>query len=287
MKTMAELSRLFPVWLCDVWGVLHNGRRVYDDAAAVLHQHREAGGCVILITNAPRPSRVIVPQLRAFDVPDTAWDAIVSSGDVTRDLVARRNGARVHHLGPAEDAALLEDLPVEFTSLDEAECVLVTGLLRDGRNGEPAETPQDYVPVLEKMKSRQLDMICANPDKVVGIGGVLYPCAGAIADIYEDMGGHVEMAGKPFAPIYDLSLRLAGEHTSHPVSKDTALAIGDGLPTDIEGARRNGISALFISHGIHAADFDGLDPDQEREAMQQRLPGLRLMGVAPALVWTQ
>jgi HAD superfamily hydrolase (TIGR01459 family) len=280
-----DLSAAYPVWLCDVWGVVHDGRRVYPAAAEALARHREDGGCVVLITNAPRPSHVIVPQLQRFGVSDDAYDAVVSSGDVTRELVRRRAGSNLFHLGPDEDTSLLEGLPVNWTALDEADAVLCTGLNKDGRDGGKAETPDDYRPMLSQMQKRNLPFICANPDRVVGVGGRLYPCAGALADVYTELGGPVEMAGKPYAPIYQVSLERAADIMKRDIERSQVLAIGDGLPTDIEGARANKLAVHFITGGIHADDHRGADAQAIAGEMTATMPGLQVAGVAAGLVW--
>lgn len=280
-----ELSARYPVWLCDLWGVVHDGRTVFADAADALIRHRSAGGCVVLITNAPRPRHAILPQMQRFGVPGDAWDDLVSSGDVTRELVKRRAGSNVFHLGPAEDAAVLEGLPVNWTKLEDADAVLCTGLNRDGRDGGHAEAPEDYRAMFTGLAARGLPFICANPDRVVGVGGKLYPCAGALADIYEEVGGQVEMAGKPYAPIYEVALERARTVRGSIIAADDVLAIGDGLPTDVEGARANNFPIHFITGGIHAADHEGVDARSIGSGLMLQMPGLRVAGVAAGLVW--
>lgn len=276
---------LCPVWLCDVWGVVHDGRRAHEEACAALRRHREGGGCVVLITNAPRPASVVVPQMRSFGVPDDCFDATVTSGDVTRELLMRWSGGNVFWIGPEEDHSLIDGLPVNFTSLDEAEAVLVTGLRHDGRNGQLVERPGDYVEELTDLARRKLPMVCANPDRVVGVGGKLYPCAGSLADIYEELGGTVEMAGKPYSPIYDVALAHAARVLGRDIARHEVLAIGDGLPTDVQGARANGIPVHFITGGIHAAEHDGTELADIAAGLEANMPGLSVAGVAPSLVW--
>ncbi len=281
----SRLSSLYKVWLCDVWGVLHDGKTVFPKAAEALAKHRSNGGCVVLITNAPRPRHVIVPQMQRFGVPDGAWDDLVSSGDVTCELVRRRAGQNVFHLGPREDSELLEGLPVNWTGLEDAHAVLATGLNHDGRDGGKAEQPEDYRPMLKDIAARGLPFICANPDRVVGVGGKLFPCAGALADICEAEGGVVEMAGKPYAPIYDVALQRAGEMLGREVQRSEVLAIGDGLPTDVEGAKCNDIAIHFITGGIHAADHAGNHAHDIAAGLRNSFPGLTVAAVAAALVW--
>lgn len=280
-----DLSRMFPVWLCDVWGVVHDGRRAIGQAVDALHRHRRSGGCVVLITNAPRPASSVIPQMRRFGVPDEAWDETVTSGDVTRELLTRWKDGNIFVIGPSEDHPLLEGLPVNFTGLDEAEAVLVTGLRNDGRDGSPPQAPEDYRDELAGIAARQLPMVCANPDRVVGVAGKLYPCAGALADIYAGLGGEVQMAGKPYRPIYEVALARARKVLKRDVDIRDVVAIGDGLPTDVEGARANGLPVHFITGGIHAADHDGIDAPAIARGLEANMPGLRVAGVAPDLYW--
>ena len=274
------LSTRYPVWLCDVWGVVHNGVCAFKDACEALAQHRRRGGTVILITNAPRPSRVIVPQLNDLGVPSDCYDAIVSSGDVTRRLVELEAGRNVYHLGPEKDLALLEGLPVTFSSMEDAEVVLCSGLDRDEQ-----EDPEDYRLQLSAMADRAMPMICANPDKIVRKGDRLLPCAGALAAIYEELGGKVAMAGKPYPPIYDECLRLAGIERNKPVSRSDVLAIGDGLPTDVKGAGDNGTALLFIIEGIHETEMDGEDASTLASVVRQSAPTVTLAGIMHGLKW--
>ncbi len=275
------LSPRYPVWLCDVWGVVHNGVRSFPAAADCLRHHRRAGGAVVLITNAPRPSAAILPQLERLRVPEDCYDRIVSSGDVTRALVSRLEGTRVHHVGPQRDLVLLQGLAIEWVRLEDADTVVCSGLIDD-----ESEAPEDYDPMLTAMRQRNLEMICANPDKVVQKGDRLIPCAGALAERYEALGGCVRMAGKPFAPIYEEALRLAAEALQRPVSRDEVLAIGDGLQTDAEGARKNNLALLFISGGIHGADMASTDREAMADVVEAAVPGIELAGTMRALSWT-
>jgi HAD superfamily hydrolase (TIGR01459 family) len=280
-----DLSALSPVWLCDVWGVVHDGRRAHEAACEALYMHRKSGGCVILITNAPRPAPAVIQQMREFGVPDTAYDATVTSGDVTRELLMRWRGGNVFLIGPEEDHSLVAGLPVTFTGLDEASAVLVTGLRHDGRDGGPAEQPEEYRAEMREIARRGLPMVCANPDRVVGVGGKLFPCAGSLADIFEHEGGEVHMAGKPYSPIYEVAVSHAAAVLGRDIKRHEVLAIGDGLPTDVQGARANGYPVHFITGGIHAADHDGTELSDIAAGLEANMPGLKVAGVAPALEW--
>lgn len=255
-KPVSGLSALAPnydVILCDAWGVVHDGRRRTASACEALMRFRARGGTVVLITNAPRPREPIQKLLDGFSVPREAYDTIVSSGDVTVDLVAARGMAPLHHIGPPKDLSLFETVAAvtgekpPLLSLAEADYVVCTGLFDD------YEDPEPYLPTLVAMKERDLPMICANPDIVVHIGDDLLWCAGALAERYEGLGGRVIMAGKPHAIIYEAALREAEAFRGAPFDRARVLAIGDGLFTDIRGAAAQGFDALFVTAGVHRA----------------------------------
>jgi len=192
LDDVAPLSPRFPVWFCDIWGVVHDGVRADMAACDALVRHRKAGGIVIFITNSPRPRPALIEQLDGLSVPRAAWDDIVTSGDVTRAVISAREGARVFHLGPEKDRRLREGLPVEITGPDEAEIVLCSGLYDDR-----TERPEDYRDLLAGLARRGLDMVCANPDLKVQHGDRIIPCGGALAAIYEECRSPCGQGGNP------------------------------------------------------------------------------------------
>jgi HAD superfamily hydrolase (TIGR01459 family) len=246
---LGQLSDRYDVVLSDVWGVIHNGRESFPLACEALRRFRSEIGPVVLISNSPRPAQDVVSQLRELGVPDAAWSGFVTSGDATRHLLGQRAPQTAWKIGPDRDDTLYEGLGLRFAGPDKAEFIACTGPVDDD-----VETPEDYRKAFEKALSRDLEMICANPDKVVQRGGKLIYCGGALADLYAEMGGKVLMAGKPYAPIYDLSLIEAERLLGRPLDRSRVLCIGDGIPTDVLGANRQGLDCLFVATGIHGAE---------------------------------
>ena len=261
--TIAGLSEIAPAYdavLCDVWGVVHNGVESFPAACDALARFRERGGLAVLITNAPRPRGPILAQLEHLKVPPSAFDDIVTSGEVTRGLLAAQSGAAVYHVGPERDLSLYDGLPVRLVGEAEAELVSCTGLFDD-----EVEQPEDYGERLAAWAKRGLPMICANPDLVVERGRRLVPCAGALAALYEQLGGEVLVVGKPHPPIYAATLVRLDELAGRPLAKEKLLAIGDGAVTDLRGAVGAGLDVLFVTAGIHVAEFGQPDrPDPGR-----------------------
>jgi HAD superfamily hydrolase (TIGR01459 family) len=260
------ISTQFPVWLCDIWGVVHDGQKAIAPAAQALIKHRENGGKVVLITNAPRPKFSVQAQLDAIGVSRAAYDDIASSGDVTRSLMAE--AGHVFHMGPQIDLSLYEQAAVKRSDLYNAKLVVCSGYFED----RPMVTSL-YQAEFETMLKRDLVMICANPDKVVRIGPDLVLCAGTLAEAYAEMGGKVVMAGKPFATIYDLALAKAGNPP-----REQVLVIGDGPETDVKGAEGQKLACYFISGGINTA------PDVEAQ-VRAAFPKVKIVGSSPELYW--
>ncbi len=249
---LGEISGHYDAVLCDVWGVLHNGRVSFDAATDALQRFRDAGGTVVMLTNAPRPSSEIPVQFATLGVPENCWDDIVTSGDATKALLSQSAPGPAFKLGPPKDDRLYQDTGMEFAELAQAKLISCTGLFDDNQ-----DTPDDYADLLREAATRKLPMICANPDKVVHFGDRLIYCAGALADVYANLGGEVVFGGKPHDPIYALSLSRLAVLRGQAVDKARVLTIGDGLPTDIAGAAAQGLDCLFITGGIHGDQISG------------------------------
>ena len=280
---LSALADRYDVLLCDVWGVIHNGVESYPEACQALVEWRAHHGPVILISNAPRPSADVVEQLDSLGVPREAWSAFVTSGDATRALLAARAPAKVWRIGPVRDAPLYAGFDLDLSGSDQdADFIGCSGLFDD-----ETEVPEDYLDRLAVAAARGLTLICANPDRVVQRGDRLIYCGGALADLYETLGGQVLMAGKPFAPIYDLALAEAEALKGGPVDRSRVLCIGDGVITDVKGAHDQKLDCLFIAKGIHgeaALGPDGkLDPTKvEGLLAAENLGATHAMG---DLVW--
>ncbi|HEX7758313.1 MAG TPA: TIGR01459 family HAD-type hydrolase [Caulobacteraceae bacterium] len=254
IQGLSQLAGRYDVILSDVWGVIHNGRESFPAACAALARWRAETGPVVLVSNAPRPSGDVAPQLDGLGVPRSAWSAIVTSGDATRDILATYAPGPAWRIGPGRDEPLYEGLGLVFAPLEEARLIALTG-----PDNDDVEGPEDYRGRLTEAARRRLPMICANPDIVVQRGDRLVYCGGALAALYETLGGPVRMAGKPHAPIYVASLAEASRLLGHPVDRRRVLCVGDGVVTDIKGANDHGLDVLFIASGIHGDAAKGPD----------------------------
>ena len=275
---MQQFSESYPVWFCDIWGVVHNGVAPFPITVEALRRHRAQGGTVILVTNSPRSNQGVERQLLDIGVDPASHDRIVTSGDVTQVLMKLHGGGRVFHLGAARDHSIYDGTGVTRVPLEEAHAVLCTGLFDDLN-----DQLSDYDRLLDEMKDRGLTMICANPDKIVKKGERILYCAGKLAELYAARGGEVLMAGKPFAPIYDLALAEACRITGREIDRAEVLAIGDGPETDIRGAADYGLDALLVAEGVTDAS-EGLHVAEAQ--VLSAVPHARIVATVHDLGWT-
>ena len=254
VERLRDLVDGVEIILSDIWGVVHNGLESFPEACEALHTCRQRGATVILITNAPRPADSVQRQLRKLGVADETYDAIVSSGDLTRNFVADHPGKKMFWIGPERDSSIHRGLDAVMAPLEEADYIVCTGLFDD-----ETETPEDYRAMMLQAREHKLPLICANPDIVVERGDRLIYCAGAIAELYRELGGEAIFYGKPHRPIYERAMALAAGRRGRPTALDRVLAIGDSVRTDLTGAHGFGIDCLFLTRGIHSEEFEGID----------------------------
>ncbi len=276
IRSLSEIAERYDALLCDAWGVIHDGVNLFAGAGEAMARFREERGPVIILTNAPRPSVIIPPQLDRLGLPRAAYDAVVTSGDATRAAIEAHLPEPAFRIGPAMDDPLFEGLAVDFRPLEEAAFIICTGL-----NDDEREEPEAYRDLLTRAAARNLPMVCANPDIIVNWGGRILWCAGAIGQIYAEIGGEVIYGGKPHKPVYDLALKqiaaLRGE-----IPRARILAVGDGLKTDILGANNHGFDALLIAgdRGVHEGDKDAAAVSAQLDKA-----GLKAVAMAEALKW--
>ncbi|HEX6071985.1 MAG TPA: TIGR01459 family HAD-type hydrolase [Sphingomicrobium sp.] len=266
MSFLDALPERYRLILCDVWGVVHDGYALYSGAAARLRQWRRESRFVLLITNAPRTTEAIEAHLGRIGLPGDCWDAIASSGEAGIEAL-HLLGSAVGFVGTAGDRMILEGRKVAIADDEEFSDLACVGF------EENRPDLSDYRADLELWAARGVRMHCLNPDRVVIHGGVPIPCAGAIADAYEALSGEVVWYGKPYKPIYEHALHLAGNPPP-----DAVLAVGDSFRTDMLGAARMGFDAVFVTGGIHHDD-----PVPEGFARQHGLGGWQPVAVVDSL----
>lgn len=265
VPNLAEISHQYDALFVDLWGCVHDGIKAMPAAVAALQEYRKSGGKVVLVTNAPRPRSGVEKQLDHFGVPRDSWDSIATSGDSARAAMFRGVvGENIYFIGEGRDQSFFKPLDlienpvrIEQVALEEAEGIVCTG------PNDPKADLEEMRPQFLYAKQKGLKLLCANPDIVVDRGEEREWCAGALAQMYTEMGGESLYFGKPHPPIYDLARRRLAA-LGKPVADDRILAIGDGVLTDIAGAMGEDIDSLFITGGLAREETKTVqDPDAE------------------------
>ena len=246
IQRLSEIDHPFDLVICDLWGVMHNGVTANIEAVEALMQLRENGVATVFLSNAPRPRYHVRNQLQSMGMPPQLTDLLVTSGGLARDAVRTEfQGAKLYHLGPGDDHNTVEGLPVDLVDHpDQAEVILATDL--------DFTDIEKHRALLSGACDHSVPLLCANPDRVVHVGEKLYACAGAVADLYTDMGGTVHWFGKPMP---EALISCVSEAGLQEVDGDRVLMIGDSLQTDIAGAAAAGFHSLFIAGGIHRDEW--------------------------------
>ena len=255
IERLDQVAASYDALFVDLWGCLHNGITAYPDAVEALRNYRAGGGVVCLVTNSPKPRAGVVEQLARMDVPDDCWDTIATSGDSARAaMFAGLVGEKVWFVGEPRDQVFFERMglltdaaQITQVPLDQADGIVCTGPF------DPFAEPAALRPQLLMAKQMGLKLLCANPDIIVDRGESREWCAGAVAELYTEMGGESLYFGKPHPPIYDLARRRLAELGKAP-EDSRILAVGDGINTDIQGAMGEDIDSLFITGGLAAAE---------------------------------
>ena len=250
IKNFQDIEDSYDALICDVWGVIHNGRELFEGVNDCLVKFRSKQKPVVLLSNAPRPSKYIERMLNQLGLDRKSFNEIVTSGDMTMSVLNESHyGSKCYHIGPDRDLNIFDGVNVSRVSFDEADFLFVTGLFDD-----ETEDENSYSSILDEAKKRNLKLICANPDIVVQRGEKLIPCAGAIAKKYEEIGGKAINIGKPFSPIFDKAVNLIKGINEN--QNPRIIVIGDGLETDIKGANILKMDSLLVLGGLFASESE-------------------------------
>lgn len=285
LSGVGAIAEHYDGFILDVWGVLYDGGKAYPGVVDCLERLKAAGKRILVLSNAPRRSTVLIDRLSGLGIPRHLYDEVHTSGEET--FIALRDRADDFHRGLGNSfidtggrrfSGLLDGLAVEqVDSVDAADFVLANGP-REG-----TDTIEMYDELLGRSLDRGLPMLCANPDLEVLHEGERHLCAGSIGARYEAMGGRVQHYGKPHAPVYERCLKLLDI-----ADRSRILAVGDNLETDVRGGRAQGTGTLLVAGGIHCNLLDitmgGVPDTAKLDALYARY-GERPTAAVPAFAW--
>ena len=235
-KGIKEIVNNFDLFFIDIWGVIHNGIRLNEDAVNVLVELDRLDKEYVLLTNAPRPNSDVIKFLKKLGLDNKKSSKVYTSGQGSLNyLNNEKKNFKFFHLGPERDIGLFKDFEIlKQDKPEKADYILCTGLYDEKENLE------FYKDLLSSLKDKE--MVCTNPDLIVDRGDVREYCAGSVAKVFEELGGKVKYFGKPYPLVYQKSTDLKNKRV---------LCIGDNLNTDIRGANIQSFNSLFILNGIH------------------------------------
>lgn len=277
---MAPLAAEYDGFILDLWGVIHDGVRLYEGAADCLRRLREAGRRCVLLSNAPRRAHATEAMLAQMGITPDLYAGLLTSGEAAHQALLDRSdpwfaalGTRVWHLGPERDRNVMDGLGLQQVATPgEAQFVLNTG--PDDHRDPTSIAP--FEGVLQDCARHGLPMLCANPDLEVIRSGVRLVCAGALAERYQQLGGAVRSLGKPDPAIYGPVLAMLG------TARERTLAVGDSLRTDVAGAAAAEIDSCWVLGGVHA---EALGDNPRAAAAEATAAGLAPMATVPRFVW--
>ena len=234
LRSIVDDYQLFYV---DLWGVVHNGVFLHQEAIKVLNEITNKKKDYILLTNAPRPNHVVKSFLEKLGMEKEIREHVFTSGEAALNYLKKNLSTKTFfHIGPPRDFDLFKDFHKnKLESIETCDYILCTGLFDDHD-----EDLKYYKDLLEKNLEKK--MICTNPDLIVDRGNKRELCAGSVAMVYEKMGGEIVYFGKPYPEVYSQSINNKNKKI---------LSIGDNLNTDIKGANLLNFDSLIISNGIH------------------------------------
>ena len=220
----------YDFFFIDLWGVIHNGVSLNEKAVDVLNKISEAKKDYVLLTNAPRPNKIVKIFLEKMGLNKNMREKVYTSGEAALNYLKKNfTNQSFFHIGPIRDIDLFVDFKNKKTNkIDQSDY------------DEHDKELNYYEKLLPNFVSKK--MICTNPDLIVDRGESREYCAGSVALVFEKLGGEVIYFGKPYPEVYKQAI---GEN------KKKILAIGDNLRTDIRGAHNMEYDSLIITSGIH------------------------------------
>ena len=246
---LREIADQYALFVVDQWGVLHNGEAPLPGAVEALRHLKDSGAAVALLSNSGKRVTDSYHRLSTLGFDRSLYDLAITSGEQVYQGLLTREDPFYANLGPRflmfawdSNRGIVEGTGFdEVSDVEEADFILCAGTDRSNL--------ESYKPILQRALERDLPLTCANPDRVsVQPDGSLKICPGAIAELYEGMGGRVRWHGKPGLDAY----RSIRDQTG---VNGPGLGVGDSLAHDIAGANAAGMDGLFITGGIHQKDL--------------------------------
>ena len=242
IEGLSSIADNYQLFYIDLWGVIHNGINLHDEAVNALKQITKMNKNYVLLTNAPRPNSSVKNFLENMGLEREITEHVFTSGEAALNYLKKNFlDKKFFHVGPPRDFDLFKDFEKNKSNdINKSDYILCTGLF-DENNKDLIF----YKNLFDKHLKKK--MICTNPDLIVDRGNKRELCAGSVAMVFEKMGGEVVYFGKPYPEVYNQSFNNKGKKI---------LSVGDNFNTDIKGANLLNYDSLIISNGIHKSEIE-------------------------------
>ena len=109
---LSSIAHKYDLFYIDLWGVVHNGIKLYEGAISTLDELKKNSKDFVLLTNAPRPSASVIGFLDNLGITNKFYDSVVTSGDTTKiSLQTGEFGYNIYHIGPKRDLCFFDQEP--------------------------------------------------------------------------------------------------------------------------------------------------------------------------------
>lgn len=248
--------------LLDAYGVFWGGGAVglLPGSKEMMERLILDGKIVGILSNSTQLAFKEIDKLNSHGlVQDKHFHFLITSGEVARYIFLNEKlpfetstnkfwlFGGIHPRFASHEAIFKDTVYNETPNIDEADFIYVS---IPHINGEDQIDPELFREEIERIKAKNLPMICPNPDEYAHEGNPPRAVVrqGSIAKLYEKMGGEVFYIGKPHNKAYSIAMeQFIQREISDPAD---ILMVGDTTKTDIRGANLFGMpSALTIYTG--------------------------------------
>jgi len=99
----------FDLLFIDIWGVIHNGLKLFDNSVNTLNEIEKNNKEYVLLTNAPRPNITVIKFLMKMGLDELKCKKVFTSGDASLEYLKKyHNNSFFFHIGPSRDFDLFK-----------------------------------------------------------------------------------------------------------------------------------------------------------------------------------
>lgn len=255
---ISDISDSYTGFIIDTWGVLHHGEKIFESAIECLKELKARNKFVLLMSNSEMDSAQTALDLKKFGLPDGYYNQILTSGELLRQGILKQTegafaglGNSCFLIGGDRSRSFLKDLDVDLVDRIEKD----TFLFISGWD-ELTQDISAYEDILREAVRKSIKVLCVNPDGRA-MQNIHFSTGGAlIAKRLQELGGVVQMIGKPYKPIYHHAIKILHDNDIYP---GQTVMVGDSMGHDIIGGALVNMDTCLIKNGVHGPVFKAAD----------------------------